>query len=97
MLNKYQLLFKIYADFECNLRDGECYESSYRKNIKITFLVVLLIKLLALMIDLLSELLFIEVNNVAYEFIKAGLKEYKCCGRVMNKDFNKNLIMSEEE
>ena len=49
------------------------------------------------MIDLLSELLFIEVNNVAYEFIKAGLKEYKCCGRVMNKDFNKNLIMSEEE
>ena len=32
--------FKIYADFECNLRDVESYEVSYIKNIKITFLVV---------------------------------------------------------
>ena len=24
--------FKIYADFECNLRDAECYEGSYTKN-----------------------------------------------------------------
>ena len=23
--------FKIYADFECNLRDVECYEGSYAK------------------------------------------------------------------
>ena len=54
--------FKIYADFECNLRGVESYEGSYTKNIKITFLVVLLIKLFVLMIDLLSELLFIEVK-----------------------------------
>ena len=74
MLNKYQLLFKIYADFECNLRDGECYESSYRKNIKITFLVVLLIKLLALVIDLLSELLFIEVKIQLINLLKQFLK-----------------------
>ena len=38
--------FKIYADFECNLRGVESYEGSYTKNIKITFLVVLLTKLL---------------------------------------------------
>ena len=74
MLNKYQLLFKIYADFECNLRDGECYESSYRKNIKITFLVVLLIKLFALVIDLLSELLFIEVKIQLINLLKQFLK-----------------------
>ena len=49
--------FKIYADFECNLRGVESYEGSYTKNIKITFLVVLLIKLFALMIGLLSQLL----------------------------------------
>ena len=50
------------------------------------------------MIDLLSKLLFIEVGeNVAYEFIKAILKEYKYCRKVMNKHFNKHLIMSEEE
>ena len=36
-------------------------------------------------------------ENAAYEFIKAILKEYKYCKKVMNKHFNKNLIMSEEE
>ena len=36
-------------------------------------------------------------ENAAYEFIKAILKEYKYCKNLMNKHFNKNLIMSEEE
>ena len=36
-------------------------------------------------------------ENAAYEFIKTILKEYKYCRKVMNKHFNKNLIMSEEE
>ena len=36
-------------------------------------------------------------ENAAYEFIKAILKEYKYCKKVINKRFNKNLIMSEEE
>ena len=36
-------------------------------------------------------------ENAAYEFIKAILKEYKYCKKVMNKHFNKNLIMIEEE
>ena len=67
-----------------------------QKNIKITFLVVLLTKLFVLMIGLLSELLF-RGENAAYELIKAILKEYKYCRKVMNKHFNKNLIMSEEE
>ena len=47
--------FKIYADFECNLRGVECYEGSYTKNIKITFLVVLLTSLFVLMMNLLSQ------------------------------------------
>ena len=55
--------FKIYADFECNLKSVECDEGSYtKKNIKITFFVVLLIKLFVLMIGLLNQLLFIEVK-----------------------------------
>ena len=33
----------------------------------------------------------------AYEFIKANLKEYKYCKKVMNKHFHKYLIISEEE
>ena len=36
-------------------------------------------------------------ENVLYEFIKAILKEYKYCKKVMNKHFNKNLIISKEE
>ena len=35
-------------------------------------------------------------ENAADEFIKA-IKEYKYCKIVMNKHFNKNLIMSEKE
>ena len=44
--------FKTYADFECNLKSVESYEGSYSKNIKITFLVVLLTNLFVLMINL---------------------------------------------
>ena len=47
--------FKIYADFECNLRGVESYEGSYTKNIKITFLVVLLTSLFVLMMNLLNQ------------------------------------------
>ena len=66
--------FKIYADFKCNLRDVESYEGSYTKNIKITFLVVLLIKLFVLMIDLLSQLLFIEVKMQLMNLLKQFLR-----------------------
>ena len=89
--------FKIYADFECNLKSVECDEGSYTKNIKITFLVVLLIKLFVLMIDLLSELLFTEVKMQLMCLLKQFLRSIIYCKNVMNKHFNKNLIMSEEE
>ena len=36
-------------------------------------------------------------RNAAYEFIKVILKEYKYCRKAMNKHFNRNLIMREEE
>ena len=36
-------------------------------------------------------------ENAAYEFIKAILKEYNYCKKVINKHFNKTLIMSEKE
>ena len=49
------------------------------------------------MIHLLSQFLFLKVLNTAYEFIKAILKEYRYCKKVMNKRFNKNLIMNEEK
>ena len=38
-----------------------------------------------------------EGENAVYEFIKAILGEYKYCKKIINKYFNKNLIMTEEE
>ena len=66
--------FKIYADFECNLRGAEYYGGSYTKNIKITFLLVSLIKLFVLMIGLLSEFLFIEVKMQLMNWSKQFLQ-----------------------
>ena len=55
--------FKIYADFECNIRGLES-----------AFLVVLLIKLFVFMIDLLSELLFIVVKIQLINLLKQFLR-----------------------
>ena len=66
--------FKIYADFEHNLRGVESCEGSYTKNIKITFIVVLLIKFFVLMIGLLSELLFVEVKLQLMNLLKQLLR-----------------------
>ena len=66
--------FKIYADFECNLESAESYEDSYTKNIKITILVVLLTKLLALIVGLKSELLFLEAKMLLMNLLKPFLK-----------------------
>ena len=73
--------FKIYADFECNLRCIESYEGIYTKNIKIIFFVVLLIKLFVLMIDLLSELLFIEVKMQLINLLKQFLRSISTAGK----------------
>ena len=47
--------FKIYADFECNVKSVESYEGFYSKNINIMFLVVLPTNLFVLMMNLLSQ------------------------------------------
>ena len=53
--------FKMYADFECNLKNVELHEGTYTKNIMNMFPVLMLIKLFALMINIVSQLLFAEV------------------------------------
>ena len=66
--------FKIYADFECNLKNVEYYEGTYTKNIMNMFLVVMLIKLFVLTISLVSQLLFIEVNMLLMNLLNQFLK-----------------------
>ena len=45
-----------------------------QKNIKITFLVVLLTKLFALIMDLVSQLLFLEVKMLLMNLLKQFLR-----------------------
>ena len=59
---------------ECNLRGVERYEGSYTKDIKITFLVVLLTKLFVFMISLLSQFLLIEVKMLLINLLKQFLR-----------------------
>ena len=52
------------------------------------------------MINLLSQLLFIEVKMLLMNLLKQFLRNINIAKKkkiIMNKYFNKNLIMSEEE
>ena len=84
--------FKIYVDFECNLMGIGSYEGSYTKNIKMTFLVVLLTKLFALIIGLVSKLLFVEVKMLLMNLLKQFLKSMstaKMCEKLIDNDDEK--------
>ena len=83
--------FKIYADFECNLKSVESYEGSYSKNIKITFLVVFAYKLVCVDDEVTKPATVIRGENVAYKFIEAILKEYQYCKKVMKNSLTKIL------
>ena len=63
--------FKIYADFECNLKIVESYEGSYTKKYQDHVPCSFGYKVVCID-DLRGE-------NAAFEFIKAILKEYKYC------------------
>ena len=71
--------FKIYADFECKVLTV--------KNTMIMFLVVLLTKLFVLMIELVSQLLFMEVKMLLMNLLRQYLKEHKYCIKVMKITF----------
>ena len=69
--------FKIYADFECNLKSVESYEGSYskkKKKKKKRFLLVFLTYLFGLMINLVSQLLFLGVEMMLIKLLKQFLK-----------------------
>ena len=88
--------FTIYADFECNL-GVESYEGSYTKKYQDHVPCSFAYKVVCIDDRLTKPIAVYRGQNAAYEFIKAILKEYKYCRKVMNKHFNKNLIMSEKK
>ena len=89
--------FKIHADFECNLRSVESYESSYTKKYQDHVPCSFAYKVVCVDDRFTKPIVVYRGENAAYEFIKAILKEYKYCRKVINKHFDKNLIIREEE
>ena len=89
--------FKIYADFECNLRNLEIYEGSctnkYYDHVPCSYA----FKVVCNDNRFSKPVVVYRGENAAYGFFKAILEEYKYCKKVMKEHFNKNLIMSEEE
>ena len=69
-----------------------------QKNINITHVPCSFAYEIVCVDDRFTQPIFVYTGeNAAYGFINVILKEYKYCRKVMNKHFNKNLIMSEEE
>ena len=77
--------FKIYADFECNLRCVESYEGSYTKKYKNHVPCSFTYKLVCIDDRFTKPIFVYRGENAACEFIKAIPKEYKYCKKVMNK------------
>ena len=80
--------FKIYSDFECNLRGVESYEGSYTKNYQDHVPCSFACKVVCIDDRFTKPIVIYRGENAAYEFIKAILREYKYCKKVTNKHFN---------
>ena len=89
--------FKIYADFECNLNNVECYEGTYTKKYHEHVPCSYAYKVVCIDDKYSKSIVVYRGVNAAYEFIKSILKKHKYCKKIMKDQFNKNLIMTEKE
>ena len=89
--------FKIYADFECNLQNVECYEGTYTKKYHEHVPCSYAYQVVCIDDKYSKPTVVYRGVNAAYEFIKSMLKEHKYWKKIMKDQFNKNLIMTEKE
>ena len=89
--------FKNYAYFECNLKNAECYEGTYTKKYHEHGPCSYAYKVACIDDRISKSIVVYRGVNAAYEFIKAILEERKYCKKIVKDQFNKNLIMTEEE
>ena len=89
--------FKIYADFECNLKDIEIYDGSYTKKYHDHIPCSYAYKVVCIDNKFSKSIVVFREKNAAYEFIKETFQEHKYCKKIMKEHFNKNLVMTEEE
>ena len=79
--------FKIYADFECNLKSVKCKEGSYTEKYQDHIPCSFAYKIVCIN-DRFSKPTIIYIGEKsAYELIKAILEEYKYCKKIMKKKF----------
>ena len=69
--------FKIYADFECNLKNVECYEGTYTKKYHEHVPCSYAYKVVCIDDRFTKPIVAYRGENAAFEFIKVILKEYK--------------------
>ena len=79
--------FKIYADFECNLKNVEIYEGSYTKKYHDHVPCSFAYKIVCIDNKFSKPIVVYRGENAAYEFIEAILKEYKYCKKNNEKTF----------
>ena len=89
------VLFKTYADFECNLKRVESYEGFYSNKYQDHGPCSFAYKLFCVGDEFNKSIVVFRDESAAYKFVKAILKEYQYCK--CKKHCNINLIMSEEE
>ena len=83
------VLFKIYADFESNIRDAEIYEGSYTKKYHEHVPCSYAYKVVCIDDRFSKSIVVYRAKNAAYQFIKADFKEYKYCRKIMKKHLKK--------
>ena len=92
---------KIYADFECLLKNVDCginndcfsYTGKYQDHLPCSFAY----KLVCVNDKFSKDIVLYRGKNAVYKFIQSIFKEYSHFRSVMKKHFNKNLIMSAEQ
>ena len=83
--------FKIYADFECNLKNAECYEGTYTKKYHEHVPCSYPYKVVCIDDRFSQPIVVYRGEDAAYKFIKAILEEHKYCKKIIKDQFNKNL------
>ena len=81
--------FKIYADFEFDLKGVESYEGSYTKQYQDHVPCSFAYKVVCIDDRFSKPIVVFRGENAAHEFIKAILKEYKYCKKVIKNTLTK--------
>ena len=80
--------FKIYADFECNLKSVKCNEGSYTEKQQYHIPCSFAYEIVCIDDRIIKPTIIYRGENADYEFTKAILEEYKCCKKII-----KNILI----